>query len=170
MDFLDWRLPIHLSNVELLHEQHCEFIQRHLPHFPRDVIESWLVRHGRQVIPEWGWISFPDVRFSREVWSIDRIREIRDRDGKELGGYGRLLQTHPEDFVVAFVLAHRTWSVPIIVVDNSDGRLPRGQIDHEGLVLVEGYHRLDYVRALSNPKPDHEVFLMKVEHQELNQR
>jgi hypothetical protein len=147
-------------------------VQGRIPHVPRSVAEDWLHRHWGQSFCS--WIDLGRLRFRLERWESARLSDIKF-DEMTWGNHDLWLKdliksqhwaSSRELWV--YMEQHGTWPVPIIVLKSPPGtddprfkgwKLP-------SLLLLEGHHRLEFIRALvavRKARPEHEIWLAELE-------
>ena len=131
-------------------EQYAARVRPLLPTYPDEVLRQWSYDNPRTMY-RYAWLNFERFIFREETWSSERI--VRD------------VQTWNEDAVRAlepvilspgnpsrlerYMLEHRTWPVPIIAITNPRQiRRKHARCFREPFQLLEGHHRLAYLRAL----------------------
>lgn len=147
-----------------------------LPHFPPEVLEDWIYRHHGDAVRTYGWLDFRRLRFEKQSWSTERIvSQIRSRIEDTVEGWARVFaegsragHNHRKSRLGAIMVAQGTWPVaPLVFPDTSMMEVPSGVV-LQPCHLVEGHHRLAYLRALARmpsfePQPQHEVWVMGLE-------
>ncbi len=140
-------------------------VQSNIQHVPKCVAEQWLHRH-------WGyspyhWLPIADLRFQRQAWGHDAILRIGEGEEprwspcwpEQLGVVG---STWAEMWLGKHMVAHGTWPVPIIVLDNVDGlKCPFGE-PLARIHLIEGHMRSAFIHHLiktGKAKVDHDVWV-----------
>lgn len=146
-----------------------------LPHFPPEVLEDWIYRHHGDAVRTYGWLDLRRLRFEKQTWPTERIvSQVRSRIENTVGGWaqvfaddGREGHIHRRSRLGAFMLTQGTWPVaPIVLAGTSEIAAPSGVTLHP-CHLVEGHHRLAYLRGLARmsglePQPQHEVWTMNL--------
>lgn len=147
-----------------------------LPHFPAEVLEDWLYRHHDDAVRTYGGIDFRRLRFEKQMWPTERfVLQVRSNAERLVDAWarafiegGRMGRPYRQSWLGTSMLAQRTWPiVPIVLDDTSKVVAPAGVVLNP-CHLVEGHHRLAYLRALVQmpgyqPQPHHEVWVMRIE-------
>lgn len=145
-----------------------------LPNFPELAIEQWLYRHYDCAVNDYGWLNLPLLTFCQETWPTDRVlAEVNEWEGHGLiEKMTRLLRTDSEQqqhWLGVRMIGTGTWPVPIMIIRNSCGlKRPDGLRLWSPYHLMEGHHRLGYLRALVEddrwqPAERHEVLAVSVD-------
>lgn len=125
---------------------------------------SSIYRHYDSILDEYIESGIENMKFVREWWDVEKVyNEIKLFDGEELGGMGYHIfedEDDKEDWLADYMLEHRTWPEPIIVLDNLS-LTSWGKPFH----LMEGHRRLDYFREVYQEERDtlkslHEVWVV----------
>jgi len=133
-----------------------------VPHFPDSVAEQWLHRHYNDVVSQYGWLGFEDLRFTLDGWTVERIlREVRSFEGQDYDSIKHWVRWFrdpkyaTDDWLVQSMTSAGTWPQPIITVRNpTDLALPNGLPLGKPFHLVEGHHRLGFLMAMADDCPD----------------
>lgn len=143
-----------------------------LPNFPEDVIGQWLYDHYVDAVHQYGWLGFPALTFERACWpSSEILAQVRSWPEDDLTASWtiqlRTDQTFQRSRLGAYMIAHGTWPVPILALANEAATLalPNGVRLGAPYHLLEGHHRLGYLRALVDDErwraaPRHELWLV----------
>lgn len=151
-----------------------------VPNMPECVLEQWLHRHWSCVSGTWSWVGLPALRFVRDLWSTDEIRnQVKSSNEEAVEGWSQQFRSNElfrRSHVGKFMLQHGTWEVPIIVVRNDRGlKMPNGLPLGEPYSLLEGHHRLAYFRAMYEDryptlKHEHAVWVATVDPSEVSSK
>jgi len=131
-----------------------------LPNFPQPVLKQWLFDHFESAIAQYSWLGFEQVSFRECIWETERIiKNVKAWNELAVENWKSGLLAKPDHHIgplITFMRQNGTWPVAPIVLDNPYGlRMP----DHaliERWELIEGHHRLAYLRAL-HAKPEWHV-------------
>jgi hypothetical protein len=145
---------------------------RHLiPNFPDVAAQQWLWRHYTSVL-EFDWLWLPDLNFTLESWPLSRIlAEIQGWPNHGLiESWTNYLRTNPQaenDWLVAQMVREGTWPQPPMVIENTtDLQRPDGFRLSAPFQLMEGHHRLGFLRALADTpevlKAMHDILLVRI--------
>ena len=175
--------PDHLSpgtdETKVSFEEWWASASSHYLNVPDNVAKHWVHEH-------WGYSPYGHLPsqpygFVCEQWDSAKIWEIQSRwnnfkpDNEQCAEHGRHLASlvkPPFEYRTAiFMLEHRTFPSPIIVLDNRDGHMDRPDLYHRtdvlptGYVLIEGHRRFNLALHLHRAHhicPTLPVWLMKL--------
>ncbi|PZT57776.1 hypothetical protein DN757_00060 [Paenibacillus silvae] len=103
-------------------EEYIDRVGHLIPHVPHNVLEHWIYRHYDFILDEYIQLGMENLRFVKESWSSDKIyNDIRLFNGEEPGGMGYHIYENEddmEDWLTDYILEHRTWPEPIIILNN----------------------------------------------------
>jgi hypothetical protein len=152
-------------------------VKGRFPHIPDDVGEQWLYENWDN--SPYGYLISQLYRFDQGVWDSARLPEIRERTYDwEIGGAksrnkGRVIIKNlgeAEIRTARYLVDHRGFPRPIIVLDNRDGHLRKGippVPESENLpasyLLIEGHRRFQmglYLQSKGELNPKVELWLM----------
>lgn len=128
-----------------------------LPNFPDSVLTQWLHRHYTDAVSNYGWLGFEALGFSAEDWALsDVVGQIAsfvgDQDDSILH-WARCYRDRlvaEDNWLVQSMKQLGTWPEPVMVLRNSVGfALPNGLRLGAPFHLVEGYHRLGFLTAMT---------------------
>lgn len=126
-------------------------VQPLLPTFPSEVIRDWVYRHC-EALYDYAWLDFHRFNFRNEMWSTERVvAEVQTWNEATVKGWERLIYDGHPRALESFMLEKGTWPVPITVIEEPKS-IPRRQarrLFREPYQLLEGHHRLAYLRALA---------------------
>jgi hypothetical protein len=133
-------------------DEYYRRINNFLPNFPQAVLKQWLFDHFQSAINRYAWIEFEQLSFRQEIWNTERIiNEIKAWNELAVENWKSAFFKNPDYQIgplITFMHQNGTWPVPPIILDNIHGlRMP----DHSLIArweLIEGHHRLAYLRAL----------------------
>lgn len=147
-----------------------------LPHFPREVLEDWLYRHSSDAIRRYGWLDLRLLRFEKQLWPTQRIlSEVRAREDRCVEGWKGLFLDGGRDGdslrnskLGAFMREQGSWPIPPVVIADTSHLLPPTGFTLHPCHLIEGHHRLAYLRAIAqmpqiSERPEHEIWVVRVE-------
>jgi hypothetical protein len=159
-------LPFHREPFE----QYKNRVGQLFPNIPECVLEQWVYRHYDQFIPEYAsFLNIKDISFEKEARQKDWIyNEIKSFDEGWIDGRGHHFYQGYSFPLKEYMLKHRTWPVPIIVIENREGKLknssgwPLGEPFH----LAEGHTRLNFFREnyrleKETLKETHEIWVIR---------
>lgn len=134
-------------------QSYVERIRPLLPNYPDDVLEQWLYRHWHCVRETWSWLGLHALSFVKVIWPASQIySQVKSGNQEAIDGWSQQFRREHilrESYVGKFMLQHRTWPVPPIVVRNDHGlTMPHGLKLGEPYNLLEGHHRLAYLRSM----------------------
>lgn len=122
---------------------------------PEDVLYDWIYRHFNCVVSRYSSLDFEKMKFVRENWSGEDIYQLIKTDERhefDIFSYQLYEKISP---LQRYVLEHKTWPLPIIVLENKEGQhSTRDGILGQPFHLLEGHLRLDYFRRLYREVPD----------------
>ena len=143
-------------------------VMHRIPHVPPCVAENWLHRH-------WGlspyyWLPLARLRFEKQRWANAKVLGIGEGLeprwspgwGEELGRQGSV---HNQMWLGRYMLEHRTWPAPIIVLDNSAGLVDPFGERLARFHLIEGHMRSAFHHHLAThglARDEHEVWLTAI--------
>ena len=148
-------------------------VKDEIPHVPACVAESWIHRH-------WGyspyyWLPLARLRFEKQSWTNSEILRIgeglADRDRpfspEWSDEFGHEKSYARESWLGRYMLEHRTWPAPIIVLDNTRRRVRdrRWITPLARFHLIEGHRRSAYHHYLAThglALDAHEVWLVTI--------
>jgi hypothetical protein len=128
-----------------------------LPNFPAQVIKDWIVRHGRSAFREHGWLDYRRFRFEQAQRPVIFFRNaVLTSNEPAVASWALAIRVNKgfqESDLGSYMLENGTWPVPPVILANSSGlKHPQG----EGLGrhhLLEGHHRLAYLKGFATPPP-----------------
>ncbi len=144
-----------------------ERVREDIPHVPACVAEQWLYRHERYT--PYTWLPVSRLRFELQTWELARILKL----GINLTDSTPAILSDKEvvgcadngTWVSQYMLAHGTWPVPIIVLDNAQGIKPPNDELIARWHLIEGHRRTDCLVDLAKKglaKDSHQVWVLTV--------
>lgn len=158
---------LHQRNEDLLPGFDCEEdeskdqyearLRAALPDFPSQVIRDWIVRHGESAFQEHGWLDYRRLRFDlTEMPTSCLLQMVLTSNEQAVSGWSRAIRTDndfQETRLGQYMLRAGTWPVPPVVLYN-----PSGLVKAQGAALgryhlLEGHHRLAYLKGLFIPPP-----------------
>ncbi len=127
------------------------------PNFPKPVLKQWLFDHFNSTVNNFSWLAFEKLSFREESWETERIiNTIRAWNEEAVTSWKKAFYTSPDwrtGRLIPFMYENGTWPVPPLVIDNFNGSIFPKQSAITRWLLVEGHHRLAYLRALyENPE------------------
>jgi len=138
-------------------DEYYERVKNLLPNFPKAVLKQWLFDHFESVINRYAWLRLEQLSFRQESWDTERIiNEIKAWNELAVESWKSAFYRNPDfqiDPLVTFMRRNGTWPVPPILLDNKHGlRMPEQSVIARW-ELIEGHHRLAYLRALYESTP-----------------
>jgi hypothetical protein len=141
-----------------------------IPHVPACVAETWIHRN-------WGysgyhWLPLARLRFEKQRWANAEV--LRIGEGLEHPQWsrswseelGRVGSAHRQSWVGRFMLEHRTWPAPILVLDNPRRRVTDPSRERLARIhLIEGRVRAAYHHHLAThglALAEHDVWVAKI--------
>ncbi|WFU44108.1 hypothetical protein QA640_17645 [Bradyrhizobium sp. CB82] len=153
-------------------------VRLHFPNVPENVARYWLHEHWSH--SPYAFLKSADYKFTLVRWSGQKLFEVLStwsnfdpnnltcvRKGKELVEDWPFNEPYR---TVAYMLEHRDFPAPLIILDNRDGHVnaetARFASDAlpKGYVLIEGHRRFNiglYLQSTGRMKPEFEVWLME---------
>lgn len=134
-----------------------------LPTFPEEVIRDWVYRHCEELY-RYDWLDFDRFVFRRENWPTQKvIQEVQTWNEGTVAAWEPLIDDGHPRRLETFMLTEGTWPVPISVIENPRA-IPRPRARHfkEPFQLLEGHHRLAYLRTLAKTArayPSHNIWI-----------
>lgn len=142
-----------------------------LPNFPEECLKQTMFQHGIHSLRLWGWLDPYSLSFREVLWStedvasqISSFNEPAVEDWKSQLSESRELSKNK---LGSYMITSGTWPVPPIVLDNVGAIAAPDGTSLTRYHLLEGYHRLAYLRALHEnehwtPKAEHRLWLASV--------
>ncbi len=129
-------------------------LRARLPRYPDEVLSQWHLQHGN-VDQLWGWLEFETLDFAMQAWTLAKVAEqVRTLNEEATSSWAKDFN---EGGITAasklgiYMARVGTWPVPPIVLDNSSGLvLPKRNVALPRWCLLEGHHRLAYLRVLKS--------------------
>ena len=150
----------------------------HFRNVPDDVARYWL--HEHWIHSPYAFLKSADHKFTLVRWPSRKLFEVRstwanfapDNDaclskGREIVDEWPFNEPYP---TADYMLSHRDFPTPIIVLDNRDAHINRETVEFErnlipeALVLIEGHRRFNialYLQATGRLNPEVDVWLME---------
>ncbi|WP_421226161.1 hypothetical protein [Aeromonas enteropelogenes] len=177
---LNYRLLQQLAPLNFRDESKTESLSDYLarvallvPFIPENVLSQWIYRHWRGFESNWSFIDLANYRFECERWPTERlITQVDSRHMEVIERWGEMLQNNRyvrRSWLGDYMLGHGTWPEPIIVlIPGEEDHHPSGQPLPGPCCLLEGHHRLGYLRAMardSEPlQSEHQVWVCRQLH------
>lgn len=146
-------------------------VQHLIPNFPAVAAQQWLWRHYTDAT-DFSWLVLPELVFSSENWSVAQILEqIHGWPNHRLvEKWSDYLRTSPDadtDWLVNQMRTVGTWPQPPMIIKNTrERRRPDGLKLAVPYQLMEGHHRIGFLRALAETldatESEHEVLVIDV--------
>lgn len=158
---LNYRLLQQLAPLNFRDESKTEPLPDYLarvgpqvPFIPANVLSQWIYRHWRGFESNWSFIDLASHSFECEHWSTARVlADIDSRHMEVIDRWGELLRHNRyvrRSWLGEKMLTLGTWTEPIIVLDPAlVPQYPDGQPLPGPYCLLEGHHRLGYLRSMA---------------------
>jgi hypothetical protein len=120
-------------------------VRAEIPDVPECVARNWLHRHWDQT--PYDWLPLLRMRFEKQRWNNATILDLSEGTkrrrtleywSQELGREG---SPHQRCWLGRYMLEHKTWPAPIIVLDNARGLADPGGVPLGLYHLIEGHMR-----------------------------
>ena len=150
----------------------------HFRNVPDDVARHWLHQHWSH--SPYAFLRSAEHKFTLVRWPSEKLLEVCSiwanfaPDNEACLAQGRYLVEewpHKEPYRIAeYMLSHRDFPTPIIVLGNRDAHINRETVEFEwnlipeALVLIEGHRRFNialYLQVTGRLKPEIDVWLME---------
>lgn len=174
---LNYRLLQQLAPLNFRDESKTESLPDYLdrvaplvPSIPQNVLSQWMYRHWRGFESNWSFLDLASHRFEAEHWSTAQVlADINSRHMEVIERWGEMLRHNRyvrRSWLGEKMLSLGTWSEPIIVLEPGPGDCyPDGQPLPRPYCLLEGHHRLGYLRSMAEdglPLPDrHQLWVCR---------
>jgi hypothetical protein len=149
-----------------------ERIRCSYPDVPEDVAEQWLHRHWGH--SPFGFLTSKRYSFSKERWPSLHLDDVasgaNDWDLAKTLARGKYLCSL-DTWLVRFMQTHKSFPVPIIVLDNRAGEIegdpnfPAHRTFPRSHIVVEGHTRFElatWLRRLGQLESEVDVWVMRV--------
>lgn len=158
---LNYRLLQQLAPLNFRDESKTESLPDYLdrvaprvPSIPPNVLAQWIYRHWRGFESNWSFLDLANHRFEAESWSTEQVvSQIDSRHMEVIERWGEMLRHNRyvrRSWLGEKMLSLGTWSEPIIVLEPGSGDCyPDGQPLPRPYCLLEGHHRLGYLRSMA---------------------
>ncbi|MGL4251708.1 MAG: hypothetical protein ACRCR1_13960 [Aeromonas sp.] len=158
---LNYRLFQQLAPLNFRDERKTESLPDYLarvaprvPFIPENVLSQWIYRHWRGFESNWSFIDLACHQFACESWPTARILEqINSRHMSVIERWGEMLHSNRyvrRSWLGEKMLSEGGWPEPIIVLASTAGSCyPDGHPLPHPFCLLEGHHRLGYLRAMA---------------------
>ncbi|MGL6546463.1 hypothetical protein ACSZM6_17145 [Aeromonas caviae] len=158
---LNYRLLQQLAPLNFRDERKTETLADYLdrvsplvPSIPSNVLAQWIYRHWRGFESNWSFIDLASHQFECEHWPTAQIIEqIDSRHMEVIDRWGEMLRSNRyvrRSWLGDDMLHRGTWSEPVIVLATAPGTCyPDGHPLPHPYCLLEGYHRLGYLRSMA---------------------
>ncbi|WP_349920179.1 hypothetical protein [Aeromonas veronii] len=174
---LNYRLLQQLAPLNFRDESKTEPLPDYLarvgpavPFIPPNVLSQWIYRHWRGFESNWSFIDLASHDFQCEHWLTARIlADIDSRHMEVIERWGELLRHNRyvrRSWLGEKMLTLGTWTEPIIVLDPAlVASSPDGQPLPGPYCLLEGHHRLGYLRSMAQDglplQDEHQVWVCR---------
>ena len=174
---LNYRLLQQLAPLNFRDERKTESLPDYLervsplvPFIPQNVLTQWIYRHWRGFESNWSFIDLARHHFECEAWDTAQIvSQIGSRHMEVIERWGEMLRSNRyvrRSWLGEDMLSRGTWSEPIIVLaPEPGGHYPDGQPLPQPYCLLEGHHRLGYLRSMAEDglllQPEHQVWICR---------
>lgn len=134
-------------------EEYFQRVNQQFPNFPPDVVTQWLFNHFDSVMQRYSWLNFPSLVFSRQTWKTeDILAKVTAWNERAVENWKKALLTDKgfqDSRLGRFMISEGTWPVPPIIFNNTKGIKMPDRSEIAEWELIEGHHRLAYLRALA---------------------
>ncbi|MGL5128838.1 MAG: hypothetical protein ACRC7D_11965 [Aeromonas popoffii] len=177
---LNYRLLQQLAPLNFRDERKTEHLPDYLdrvaprvPFIPHNVLSQWIYRHWRGFESNWSFLDLARHRFECEQWPTSRVlTQTGSRHMEVIDRWGEMLRHNRyvrRSWLGEYMLTQGTWSEPIIVLATApDSRYPDGQLLPQPYCLLEGHHRLAYLRCMADDdlplQMEHSVWVCRPVH------
>ena len=124
-------------------------VEPRLPNIPYEPLRDWLHENYEAIVDDWGWLPMERLRFAIERWAIDTIlTEVAVTHPSSVKSWYwsfRRDRQFQQTNLGTFMIAHATWPTRPLILRVPAGERPAHVMP---LHLMEGHHRLAYLRAL----------------------
>ncbi|MGL4933125.1 MAG: hypothetical protein ACRC4P_07345 [Aeromonas sp.] len=159
---LNYRLLQQLAPLNFRDERQTEPLSAYLervapqvPFIPENVLSQWIYRHWRGFESNWNFIDLACHQFQCESWpTAQLVDQVGSRHMEVIERWGEMLRSNRyvrRSWLGEQMLSEGTWPEPIIVLAPAAGSsYPSGQPLPQPYCLLEGHHRLGYLRAMAH--------------------
>jgi hypothetical protein len=130
-------------------ESYRRRVSRLLPNVPVEPLRDWLHQHYEGIADDWGWLPMERLRFAIESWDTTTIlRDVAVTHPKSVESWYwsfRCRRNYQETSLGRFMIAHATWPTRPLILRVPASERPAHILP---LHLMEGHHRVAYLRAL----------------------
>ncbi|MCS3457096.1 hypothetical protein M2366_003209 [Aeromonas sp. BIGb0405] len=174
---LNYRLLQQLAPLNFRDERNTESLPDYLdrvaplvPFIPQNVLAQWIYRHWRGFESNWSFIDLAQHRFECEAWPTAQIvTQVGSRHMEAIARWQELLNHNSyvrRSWLGDYMLSQGSWPEPIIVLATDEqSRYPDGRAMPAPYCLLEGHHRLAYLRAMAfegaSQQPLHQIWLCR---------
>lgn len=158
---LNYRLLQQLAPLNFRYEDRTEslpdYLQRVsplLPGVPPNLLAQWIYRHWRGFESNWSFLDLSRMQVHPQWLSTSQLCEqvdTRHRDVVER--WSDMLRSNRyvrRSWLAEYMMTHGTWPEPIIVLAPQEGETyPDGTLMPRPWALLEGHHRLAYLKCLA---------------------
>lgn len=137
-----------------------------LPNIPDEPLRDWLHENYEAVADDWGWLPMERLRFAPERWSIATLlRDVAVTHQNSVESWCRSFRRErdfQETNLGRFMIANGSWPTRPLILRVPASERPAYVLT---LHLIEGHHRLAYLRALRDDdrwavNDQHEVWVV----------
>ncbi|MGU5771103.1 hypothetical protein BSP75_00925 [Aeromonas sp. YN13HZO-058] len=158
---LNYRLLQQLAPLNFRDERKTESLPAYLervaplvPFIPENVLSQWIYRHWRGFESNWSFIDLASHQFTCESWpTAQLVDQVDSRHMEVIERWGEMLRSNRyvrRSWLGEKMLSEGTWPEPVIVLAPAEGcSYPNGQPLPQPYCLLEGHHRLGYLRAMA---------------------
>ena len=159
---LNYRLLQQLAPLNFRDERKTESLPAYLervaplvPFIPENVLSQWIYRHWRGFESNWSFIDLASHQFTCESWpTAQLVDQVDSRHMEVIERWGEMLRSNRyvrRSWLGEKMLSEGTWPEPVIVLAPAEGcSYPNGQPLPQPYCLLEGHHRLGYLRAMAH--------------------
>lgn len=154
-------------------EEYFALVCHVLPGLPAPVLRQLFYDHFQSTVDRLGWLDFQEFIFREESWETSRIiDEVKAWNEEAVRCWKEAFYISSDwqvGLLVTYMYSQGKWPVPPVVIDNTMGLFAPSKGHLARWELVEGHHRLAYLRALfEHPEwrveEKHRVWVMKHKH------
>lgn len=158
---LNYRLLQQLAPLNFRDETQTETLADYLvrvgpllPGIPPNLLAQWIYRHWRGFESNWSFIDLSRIEVLPAWLDLDIIcRDINTRHMEVVERWSEMLRSNRyvrRSWLAEYMLTQGTWPEPIIVLAPDEGdHYPDGTPMPRPYALLEGHHRLAYLRCLA---------------------
>lgn len=124
-----------------------------VPNVPVEILNDWIYRHYDDAVRVFGWLELTQLQFQKQEWTTHQIvSQVRACNEKLVENWkvayrdgGRAGQPFRQSKLGKFMRVQGTWPLAPLIMPNP---ITPDNFGSQWPLLVEGHHRLAYLRAL----------------------